>query len=94
MAEPLARDEDRRADVEAERVVLERGSVALAHEEADEARVALLHDLLAAGEADAGGVHDRKVARHRIVQPDEAVIEDLNRLFRHALLHSAHVTSL
>ena len=49
--------------------------------------------LLAAGEADAGGVHHREVARHRIVQPDEAVIEDLNRLFRHALLHSAHVAS-
>src|SRR6185436_401549 len=39
--EPLARNKDRRPDVKAECVVLERGSVALAHEKTDEARVAL-----------------------------------------------------
>ena len=42
---PLARHEQRRLDVEAEEVVLERRAVALAHEEAHEARVALAHVL-------------------------------------------------
>src|SRR6185312_12073385 len=34
--EPLARDEDRRADVEAEGVVLKRRAVPIAHQEADQ----------------------------------------------------------
>ena len=53
MPEPLARDEDRAADVEAEGVVLERRAVPVAHQEADQALVGLVHLVLAAGEADA-----------------------------------------
>ena len=78
MPEPLARDEDRRTDVEAKRVVLERRAVALAHEEADEAPVRIVHLLLAAGEADARSVDDREVVGHGVVEPYEAVIEDLD----------------
>ena len=90
MAEPLARDEDRRPDVEAERVVLERRPVPVAHEEADQARVGLVHLVLPPGEADARGVHDREVGRHRVVQPDEAVIEDTDRVFRYHSVCRGH----
>ena len=82
MAEPLARDEDRRSDVEAERVVLERSPVAIAHEKADQARVRLVHLLLAASERDARPVHDREVVGHRIVEAHEAVIENFDRPIR------------
>ena len=78
MPEPLAGDEDRRSDVEAKRVVLERRAVAIAHEEANEALVRLVHLLLAAREADASSVDDREVVGHRVVEPYEAVIEDLD----------------
>jgi len=47
--------------VEAEAVVLEGGSVALAHQEADQALVRRVHRLLVAGERDAGRVHDGEV---------------------------------
>jgi hypothetical protein len=76
--EPLAGDEDRRSDVEAKRVVLERRAVPLAHEEANETLVRLLHLLLAAREADARPVDDREVVGHGVVEPHEAVIEDLD----------------
>ena len=74
--EPLARDEDRRAHVEAKRVVLERRPVPLAHQEADQALVRLVHLVDAPREADPSAVHDREVVRHRVVEPHEAVIED------------------
>src|SRR5207244_13568265 len=45
---------------------------------AAQALVCLVHLLLAPGEAHAGRVHDREVGRHRVVQPDEAVVEDAN----------------
>ena len=63
------------ADVEAERVVLERRAVALAHEEADETLVGLLHRPLSAREADARAVDDREVVGHGVVEPYEAVID-------------------
>ena len=78
--EPLARDEDRAADVEAEGVVLERRPVPLAHQEADQALVGLVQLLLAAGEADPRAVDDREVVGHRVVEPDEAVVEDGDRV--------------
>ena len=74
--EPLARDEDRRAHVEAEGVVLERRPVPLAHQEADQALVGLVHLLAAPREADPRAVDDREVVGHRAVEPDEAVVED------------------
>ena len=77
MAEPLARDEDRGADVEPERVVLERRPVPLAEEEANQTAVGVVHLLLAAG--DPRGVDDGEIARHRLVQPDETVVEHLDR---------------
>ena len=53
-------------------------AVTLAHEEADEALVRLVHLLLAAREADASSVDDREVVGHGIVESYEAVIEDLD----------------
>jgi hypothetical protein len=66
--EPLARDEDRAADVEAEGVVLERRPVPVAHQEADQPASRLVHLVLRRREADARGVDDREVARHRRVE--------------------------
>ena len=80
MPEPLTGDEDRRADVEAERVVLERSPVPIAHEESDQPRVGIVHLLFAAGEADPRTVDDREVVGHRVVEADEAMIEDLNQI--------------
>ncbi len=88
--EPLARDEDRAADVEAEGVVLERRPVPLAHQEADQALVGLVHLLLAPGEADPRAVHDREVVRHRAVEPDEAVVEDADGVVRLSLCRRGH----
>ena len=76
MPEPLTGDEDRRADVEAERVVLERRPVPIAHEEPDQPRVGIVHLLLATREADPRAVDDGEVVGHRVVESDEAVIED------------------
>ena len=76
MPEPLACDEDRTADVEAERVVLERCPMAVAHQEPDQARVGIVDLFAPAGEADACRVDDREVVGHRRVEPDEAVVED------------------
>ncbi len=87
MSKPLARDEDRAAHVEAERVVLERRAVAVAHQEADEALVGLVHHLFATGERDAGAVHDGQVVGQRSVEPDETVVEQANRLIGSRLGH-------
>ena len=78
MPKPLAGDEDRRSDVEAKRVVLERRPVALAHEEANETPVRLVHLLFSAREADARSVDDREVVGHRVVESYETMIEDLD----------------
>ena len=78
MPEPLAGDEDRAADVEPERVVLERRAVPVAHQEADQPLVGVVHLRLAAGERDAGAVDDGEVVRHRPVEPHETVVEDLD----------------
>ena len=78
--EPFPRHEDRAADVEAEGVVLERRAVPVAHQEADQSLVGLLHDELAAGERDARAVDHGEVVGHRIVEPNETVIQDLNRV--------------
>ena len=85
VAEPLARHEDRAADVEAERVVLERRAVRLAHQEADQARVALVHLLLAHAERDARRVDHGEVVGHRAVEAHEAIVEDVDAfLLTHA----------
>jgi hypothetical protein len=88
--EPFARDEQRAADVEAERVVLERRSVALAHQEPDQAGVRVVQLVPAPREADARGVHDREVGRHRVVQADETVVEDRNDVVGHDLGGDSH----
>ena len=80
MPEPLARDEDRAADVEAEGVVLERRAVPVAHQEADQALVRLVHLGLPPREGDAGAVDDGEVVGHRVVEADEAVVEDADRV--------------
>ncbi len=54
MTHPLADDEDRRPDVEAERVVFEGRPVPIAHEKTDQPLVGLVHLLLAAAEARRG----------------------------------------
>src|SRR5919201_1204385 len=90
MTEPLAGDEERRADVEAERVVLEGRTVTLAHEKADQAGVGFVHLLLAAGGGHPRGAGERGGARHRVVEPNEAVIEDLDRPFANRPLDRAH----
>src|SRR5262249_40393699 len=63
VAEPLPRHEDRAADVVAEGVVLERGPVAVAHQEADQPLVGLVEPLLAAGGGGAGGGCGRQGGR-------------------------------
>ncbi len=80
MPEPFPRDEDRAADVEAERVVLERRAVAIAHQEADQALVGGIHLVLVPSEGDARAVDDGEVVGHGIVEPHEAVVEDADRL--------------
>ena len=59
----LADDEQRRLDEEAEVAVLERGAVTLAHQEPDQAPVALAHLVGRLVERDPGAVHDREVGR-------------------------------
>ena len=51
-------------------------AVSIAHEETDQARVGFVHLVLPPGKADTRRVHDREVGRHRVVEPDEAVIQD------------------
>ena len=78
MSEPLPGDEDRAADVEAEGVVLERRAVPVAHQEADQRLVSLVHLGLAAREGDARTVHDGEVVGHRLVEAHEAMVEHLD----------------
>src|SRR5262249_32664898 len=73
--EPLARDEDRRADVEAERVVLEGRAVAIPHQEADQALVRLVHLRLAAAERHARRVDDGEGAGHGGAEPHRTLGE-------------------
>ena len=54
-------------------------AVPVAHQEADQRLVGLVHLGLAAGERDAGAVDDREVVGHRVVEAHEAVVEDLDR---------------
>ncbi len=63
-------------------------AVPLAHEEADQADIRLLQDVLPLGEADPGRVGDREVARHRTVEADEAVLEETD------LARSRHARTL
>ena len=93
MSEPFARDEDRRADMEPERVVLERRPVPIPHQEPDQSLVGLFHDVLATGEADPGGVHDREVGRHRVVEPHEPVVEDTDGVFGYHSVRRGHGSS-
>jgi hypothetical protein len=76
--------------VKAERVMFEWRAVPVAHEKADQAGVGIVHLLLPSREADAGGVDDGEVSGHGVVEPDEAVIEDLNTLFGDVTLDYAH----
>ncbi len=87
MSHPLARDEDRAPDVKAERVVLERRAVALAHEETDQTGIRVVELLLAAGEGDARAVDDGEVARHGVVQADEPVIQHGDRVLGYDFRH-------
>ncbi|HEV8686007.1 MAG TPA: hypothetical protein VGQ84_01940 [Gaiellaceae bacterium] len=73
---PLARNEERAADVEAEGIVLERCAVPVTHEETDQAGIRLAHLGDATAEADPRRVDDREVIRHRVVEPDETVVEN------------------
>ena len=72
----LADDEERRLDDEAEVAVLERAAVPLAHQEADQALVALGHLVGRLVEGDARAVDDREVGGAGGVEHDEAVVED------------------
>ena len=81
VAEPFPCDEDRAADVEPESVVLERRAVPVAHQEADQALVGVVQLRLAPRERDAGGICDGEVVCQHAVEADEAVIEDLDRVF-------------
>ena len=92
MAHPFADDEDRRPDVEAERVMFVGRPVPIPHEETDQPLVGLVHLLLAAPERDAGGIDDRKITRHRVVEPDEAMVEHGDRSFGDHALGHGHAT--
>ena len=90
MPEPLARDEDRRTDVEAEDAVLERARMALAHEEADQPVIRFIHLELAPSERDAGPIDDGEVGGHRVVEAHEPVVEDPDRTLRYHFGHDRH----
>ncbi|MGI9657772.1 MAG: alpha/beta fold hydrolase, partial [Gaiellaceae bacterium] len=62
--------------MEAERVVFEGSAVAMAHEEADEARVGVAHRVCPFPEADASRVDHREIVCHGAVESDETVVED------------------
>ena len=68
--------------------------MALAHQEADQARVGVVHLLLAPREAHQRGVDDGEVARHGVVEADETVVEHLDRPRRDSLLDGAHAAIL
>ena len=83
VAKPFPGDEDRAPDVEPERVVLERRAVPVAHQEADQALVGVVQLRLAPRERNARGVGYREVVGEHAVEPHEAVIEDVDRIFRY-----------
>ena len=60
----------------------------LAHEEADQARLAVGHLVRALRERHARAVHDREVVRHAAVEADEAVVENAD--FVGLVHHCAH----
>src|SRR6266516_3847401 len=87
----LADDEERRLDEEAEVAVLERAPVALAHQEPDEAGVAVGHLLGFLVEGDAGAVHDGEVGGERAVERDETMVEDRNGVLGYHFGRRGHV---
>jgi hypothetical protein len=72
----LANDEEGRLDDEPEVAVLEGRAVPLAHEESNQALVALRHLVRGLVERDPRPVDHCEVGRKRSVEGDEAVIED------------------
>src|SRR5436190_15924574 len=62
----------------------------IAHEEADQSLVRLVHLVLAAREADACRVDDGKVSSHRAVEANEAVVEDANRVLSYHSVGRGH----
>ena len=65
-------------------------AVPVPHQKADQPFVGVVHNLLATGEADARGVHDRQVRRHRAVELDETVIKDSNGVVGYHSLGGCH----
>ena len=82
MSMMLADDEKRRFDDKSEVAMLERTSVALAHEESDEACIALAHLVRRLIERDARTVYDGKIGGEDAVERNEAVVEDMSRVLR------------
>ena len=82
MSMMLADDEKRRFDDKSEVAMLERTSVALAHEESDEACIALAHLVRRLIERDARTVYDGKIGGEDAVECNEAVVEDMSRVLR------------
>jgi len=64
--------------------------VSIAHEKANQTRIGVVHLVLPPGEADPRSVHDREVSGHRVVQPDEAMIEDTDRVLRYHSVCRGH----
>src|SRR5436190_14055804 len=86
----LANYEQWRLDDEAEVAVLEWTSVALAHEEPDQPRVALAHFVGGLVERDASAVHDREIRSQRSVEGNEAVVQHGDRRVRYHFRHDRH----
>jgi hypothetical protein len=77
----LPDDEQRRFHDEPEVAVLERASVALAHQEANQPFVALAHLVRGLVERDPRAVDDGQVRSERAVECEEPVIQNRNDIF-------------
>ena len=80
MAMVLANDKERCLDDETEIAMLERRSVALSHQKADQSTVALSHFVRGLVERHACTVDDGKIGSQGAVKRDEAVVEDRDRV--------------
>jgi hypothetical protein len=83
VAEPFPRYENWGANMESERVVFEGRAVSFSHQEVDEFRVAILEAVVHFPERNTGGVYDRKVVSHDVVEANKSVVQYWAKLVTH-----------
>ena len=76
MTEPLTDHEDRRFDVEAEEVVLERRSMSLPHEEVDKTNLSRSHVLGPLAERDTSSIDNAQVVGALSIKSNEATARE------------------